>query len=54
MSNLVSAYSGFGAIPNLPEQARTRSGVQFDPRLIDGRYEIALLHSVWISIFCKV
>ncbi len=32
MRNLVPAHTGFGAIPSLPEQARTRSGVQFDPR----------------------
>lgn len=33
MRNLVPVYTGFGGIPNLPELARTRSGVQFDPRV---------------------
>jgi len=32
MRNLVAAHTGFGAILGIPEQARTRSGVQFDPR----------------------
>jgi integrase len=32
MRNLVPALTGFDALPNLPEHARTQSGVQFDPR----------------------
>lgn len=31
MRNLVPAHTGIDALPNLPRQARTRSGVQFDP-----------------------
>lgn len=31
MRNLVPAHTGFNATPALPEQARTLSGVQFDP-----------------------
>lgn len=31
MRDLVLAHTGFSAIPSLPEMARTRSGVQFDP-----------------------
>jgi integrase len=31
MRNLVPLHTGFNSIPDLPEQARTRSGVQFDP-----------------------
>lgn len=34
MRNQVPAHTGFGAIPDLPELARTRSGVQFDPRAV--------------------
>ena len=32
MRNLVPVYTGPAAIPDLPKQARTRSGVLFDPR----------------------
>lgn len=32
MCSMVLEYNGYGTSPDLPEQARTRSGVQFDPR----------------------
>ena len=32
MGKLIQAYTELNAIPDLPQQARTRSGVQFDPR----------------------
>ncbi|MGE4531191.1 MAG: site-specific integrase [Acidithiobacillus sp.] len=34
MRNIMPERTGFGAIPSLPEQARTRTGVEFNPRAV--------------------
>ncbi len=44
MHNLIAAYPGSGAIPELPKSARTRLGVEFNPRA--DRWPIETVHAI--------